>query len=135
MVGQGSSHCQTANMAAPVVGANKLPNLPHCDSHTTAEQAVVGILYCGVSLYLVVAGHEDTQDVVNCGAFCSLKTWFKLMRLDQNPLPLHLAYLQCVLQLALSLHGCLSERIFTSEIYVCLHTVQLLAALLTLLSI
>jgi len=28
MVGQGTNHCQTANMAAPVVGAEELPNLP-----------------------------------------------------------------------------------------------------------
>ena len=44
---------------------------PHCDSLTTAEQAVVGMLCCGVRLYLVVAGHEDAQGVANCGASCS----------------------------------------------------------------
>ena len=52
----------------------------------------------------------------------------------QNPLPLHLAHLQWVLQALLSQLGCLSERIFTSEIYMYLHTVQLLATLLTLIS-
>jgi len=44
---------------------------PHCDSLTTAEQAVVGMLSCRVRLYLVAAEHEDAQGVANCGASCS----------------------------------------------------------------
>jgi len=71
MGGQGTSHCQTANMVAPVVGAEELPNPPSLYSLTTAEQAVVGMLCCGVRLYLVAAGHEDAQGVANCGASCS----------------------------------------------------------------
>jgi len=71
----------------------------------------------------------------NPGASFSPEQWFQLLRGDKNPLPLHLAHLRCVLQLLLSQHGCLSERIFTPEIYVYLHTVQLLTALLTLISI
>ena len=55
------------------------------------------------------------------------------MRLDENPLPLHLAPLRWVLKL--SRHGCLSECIFISEIYMYLHTVQLLVVLLFLISI
>jgi len=86
-------------MAAPVVGAEELQTCPHCDSLTTAEQAVVGMLCCGTSLYLVAAGHEDAQDVTNCGASCSPERWFQLLRRDKNPLPLHLAHLQWVLQL------------------------------------
>jgi len=71
MGGQGTSHCQTANMAAPVVGAEELPNPPALDSLMTAEKAVVGMLCCRVSLYLIAAGHEDAQGVANCGASCS----------------------------------------------------------------
>jgi len=58
---------------------------PHCDSLTTADQEVVGMLCCGVRLYLVVTGHEDAQGVANCGASCSLERWFHLMRRDKNP--------------------------------------------------
>jgi len=94
----------------------------------------VGMLCCEVSLYLVAAGHEDAQGVANCGASCSPEQWFHLLRRDKSPLPLHGAHLRWVLQTSLSQHGCLSERIFTSEIYMYLHTVQLLAALLTLIS-
>jgi len=108
---------------------------PHCDSLTTAEQAVVGMLCCGVRLYLIAAGHEDAQGVENCGDSCSPEGWFHLMRRDKNPLLLHLTHLRWVLQVSLSRHGCLSERMFTSKIYMYLHTVQLLAALLTLMSI
>jgi len=71
---------------------------PHCDSLTTAEQKVVGMLSCGVRLYLVEAGHEDARGVSNCGASCSPERWFHLMRRDQIPLPLHLGHLRWVLQ-------------------------------------
>jgi len=102
---------------------------PHRDPLTTAEEAVVGMLCCGVRLYLVAVGHEDAQGVANCGASCSLERWFHLMRQGKNSLPLHLAHLRWVLQASLSRHGCLSERMFTSKIYMYLHTVQLLATL------
>jgi len=44
---------------------------PHCGSLTMAELAVVGMLYCGVSLYRVAAGYEDTQGVENSVSSCS----------------------------------------------------------------
>jgi len=119
-------------------GRSKRPqgiSVSHCDSFTTAKQAVVGMPCCGVRLYLVAVGHEDAQGVANCGASCSPEQWFHLLRQNKNPLPLHLAQLRWVLQASLSQHGCLSECMFTSEIYMYLHTVQLLAALLTLMSI
>jgi len=57
----------------------------HCDPLTTAEQTIVGILYCGVRLYLVAAGYEDAQGVSNCGDSCSPERWFHLMRRDKIP--------------------------------------------------
>jgi len=51
----------------------EFPNPPSLYSLTTAEQAVLGILYCGVRLYLVAAGHEDAQGVANCGTSYSLE--------------------------------------------------------------
>ena len=75
---------------------------PHCDSLPTAEQAVVGMLSCGVKLYLVAAGHEDAQGVANCGASFSPERWFHLMRRDKNALLLHLAHLRWVLHASLS---------------------------------
>jgi len=38
---------------------------------TTAKETVVGMLYCGVRLYLVAAGHEDAQGVANFVSSCS----------------------------------------------------------------
>jgi len=67
--------------------------LLYCDCLKTAEQAVVDILCCGVRLYLVAVGHEDTQGVANCGASCSPEQCFCLLRRDKNHLPLHRAHL------------------------------------------
>ena len=66
MVGQGTSHCQTANMAAPVVGAENCQTCPHCDFLTTAEQAVVGMLNCGVKekLLRLLSKHISNSEFV-----------------------------------------------------------------------
>jgi len=86
-----------SNMTVPVVGAEELQNLSALWISHDSQTSSRSMFYCGISLYLVATGHEDTQDVANCGPSSSLERWFHLLRWDNNPLPLHLVHLQCVL--------------------------------------
>jgi len=131
MGGQGTIHCQTTNMVVPVVRAEELPNPSTLWlSHDGRENSRGYVAMRGQ----VVSGWVWVWGCSGCGKLQS-GWWFHLMRRDKNPLSLYLVHLRWVLQGSLSQHGCLSERMFTSKIYMFLHTVQLLAALLNLMSI
>jgi len=120
-------------MAAPVVGAEELPNPPALWLSHDGQANSRG--YALLRGQLLSGCGWECQGCGELRASCSPERWFNLLLRDKNLLPLHRAYLRWVLQASLSRHGCLSERIFTSEIYMYLHTVQLLAALVTLISI